>query len=63
MPRANDRAGARDGGTYDATPDITAYRADPVPPLGVPLIADLCFWGGVYGAVFGLLLPRFTQSF
>jgi hypothetical protein len=26
----------------------------------VPLIADLCFWGGLYGAVFGLLLPRFA---
>jgi hypothetical protein len=39
---------------------FTAYRADPMPPLGVPLIADLCFWGGLYGLVFGLLLPRFT---
>jgi hypothetical protein len=38
----------------------TAYRADPVPPFGVPLIADLCFWGGLYGLVFGLLLPRFA---
>jgi hypothetical protein len=36
------------------------YSANPVPPLGVPLIADLCFWGGLYGLVFGLLLPRFT---
>lgn len=38
----------------------TAYRATPVPPFGVPLIADLCFWGGLYGLAFGLLLPRFT---
>lgn len=37
----------------------TAYSASPVPPFGVPLIADLCFWGGLYGVVFGLLLPRF----
>ena len=29
-------------------------------PLGVPWIANLCFWGGLYGAVFGLLAPRFT---
>src|ERR1700733_1155818 len=39
---------------------FTAYRADPIPPFGVPLIADLCFWAGLYGLVFGLLLPRFT---
>jgi hypothetical protein len=32
----------------------------PMPPFSVPLIADLCFWGGLYGAVFGLLRPRFT---
>jgi hypothetical protein len=31
-----------------------------MPPFGVPLIVDLCFWGGLYGAVFGLLRPRFT---
>jgi hypothetical protein len=36
------------------------YRTSPVPPWGVPLVADLCFWGGLYGIVFGLLLPRFT---
>ena len=28
-----------------------------VPPFGVPVIASLCFWGGVWGAVFGLVLP------
>jgi hypothetical protein len=39
---------------------VTAYSARPVPPLGVPLIADICFWDGLYGLVFGLLLPRFT---
>lgn len=39
---------------------FTAYRATPVPPFGVPLVVDLCFWGGVYGIVFGLLLPGFT---
>jgi hypothetical protein len=36
------------------------YPTRPVPPLGVPLILDLCFWGGLYGIVFGLLLPRMT---
>jgi hypothetical protein len=37
-----------------------AYPTRPVPPLGVPLILDLCFWGGLYGIVFGLFLPRMT---
>jgi hypothetical protein len=36
------------------------YPTDPVPPLAVPRILDLCFWGGLYGIVFGLLLPRLT---
>ncbi|HUZ64026.1 MAG TPA: hypothetical protein VMU82_10000 [Acetobacteraceae bacterium] len=35
-----------------------AYPAVPIPPLGIPLWLDLCFWGGVWGAVFGLALPR-----
>ena len=38
---------------------IIPYRLTPVPPFGVPWIVNLCFWGGLYGAVFGLLLPRF----
>lgn len=36
------------------------YPVTPIPPYGVPQIANLCFWGGVYGAFFGLLLPRFA---
>ena len=36
------------------------FRTTPVPPFGVPVIVSLCFWGGLYGAVFGLLMPRFT---
>ena len=39
---------------------FTAYRWNPMPPWGVPLVLDLCFWGGLYGLVFGLLLPRFA---
>ncbi len=34
------------------------YPMVPTQPFGVPLIASLCFWGGLYGAVFGLALPR-----
>jgi hypothetical protein len=36
------------------------YPTNPVAPFSVPLIVDLCFWGGLYGVVFGLLRPRFT---
>lgn len=35
-----------------------AYRLAPVPPFGVPVIVNLCFWGGLYGLVFGLVSPR-----
>ena len=38
------------------------YPMTPVPPLGVPLIASLCFWGGIYGLVFGLVLPRLPRA-
>ena len=30
------------------------YRTTPVPPFGVPVIVSNCFWGGLYGALFGL---------
>src|SRR6185437_16568070 len=36
------------------------YRTTPVPPFGVPVIVSNCFWGGLYGVAFGLLVPRFT---
>jgi hypothetical protein len=39
---------------------LAPYRTSPVPPFGVPWIANLCFWGGLYGIVFGLLAPRFA---
>ncbi len=34
------------------------YPMNPVPPLGIPQVASLAFWGGLYGAVFGLLMPQ-----
>ena len=37
-----------------------AWTTSAVPPFGVPTIISNCFWGGVWGAGFGLLLPRFT---
>ena len=36
------------------------YRTTPVPPFGVPVIVSNCFWGGVWGVGYGLLMPRFT---
>lgn len=38
------------------------YPTGPVPPFGVPLIVDLCFWGGVWGVVFGLILPALPRA-
>ena len=39
------------------------YPMRGVPPFGVPLIIDLCFWGGVWGAAFGLVLPRLSGKY
>lgn len=38
----------------------TVYSMVPVPPLGVPRIVNLCFWGGLYGAIYGMVWPRLT---
>ena len=35
------------------------YPMDPIPPFQIPRILNLCFWGGLYGLVFGLLMPCF----
>jgi hypothetical protein len=29
------------------------FPMDPLPPLGVPRFVSLCFWGGLWGALFG----------
>ena len=34
------------------------YPTGPVPPFGVSRTANSCFWAGLYGAAFGLALPR-----
>ena len=39
------------------TMPLAPYPMGPTQPLGVPLILSLCFWGGLYGAVFGLVMP------
>ncbi|MCF3946730.1 hypothetical protein AiwAL_01095 [Acidiphilium sp. AL] len=38
------------------------YPTGPVPPFGVPAILDMCFWGGVWGAAFGLVLPALPRA-
>jgi|BEDMetMinimDraft_2_1075160.scaffolds.fasta_scaffold06342_3 VIT1/CCC1 family predicted Fe2+/Mn2+ transporter len=42
---------------------LAPYPMLPTQPFGVPLILSLCFWGGLYGAVFGLLLPRLRPPY
>ena len=34
------------------------YPTVPIPPWGVPQIVDFCFWGGLYGAAYGLVVPK-----
>jgi hypothetical protein len=38
------------------------FPVRPVPPLGIPQILNLCFWGGLYGIAYGLLAPRFAAT-
>ncbi len=33
------------------------YPVSPTQPFGAPLIVSLCFWGGLYGLAFGLVMP------
>ena len=35
-----------------------AYPMGAVPPLGLPYVFDLAFWGGMWGAAFGLVVRR-----
>lgn len=36
------------------------FPMTPTGPWGVPKMLSLCFWGGLYGAVFGIALPRLS---
>ncbi len=42
---------------------LAPYPMLPTKPFGVPLIWSLCFWGGLYGAVFGLVLPKLRRPY
>jgi len=33
----------------------------PTQPWGVPVTVSFCFWGGLYGLVYGLLFPKFAM--
>ena len=37
------------------------YPMGPTQPWGVPVTLSFCFWGGVWGLVYALLLPRLTM--
>jgi hypothetical protein len=39
------------------------YPMGPTPPWGVPRVIDLAFWGGLYGIVFGLALPKLRPPY
>ncbi len=39
-----------------------AYPMQPAGPLHVPRVADLAFWGGIWGLAFGLALPRLPAA-
>jgi hypothetical protein len=38
------------------------YPTGMVRPFGLPRIVDFCFWGGIWGALFGLVLPALPAS-
>jgi hypothetical protein len=38
---------------------VPPFSMKPMPPLGVPEVLSQSFWGGVWGIVFLLIVPRF----
>jgi hypothetical protein len=38
--------------------NVTVYSTRPIPPFGVPQILSQAFWGGIWGIVFALAVPR-----
>jgi hypothetical protein len=43
-------------------PGIPIYEMTPTKPFGVPAILSISFWGGVWGVVFALTLPRWFHG-
>ncbi len=40
----------------------TPFSMEPTKPLGVPTIVSISFWGGVWGVLFALILPRWFSG-
>jgi hypothetical protein len=41
---------------------VAPFSLEPTKPFGVPEVLSASFWGGVWGIVFGLILPRFFHG-
>jgi hypothetical protein len=41
---------------------IAPFNMAPTKPLGIPEIVSISFWGGVWGVVFALTLPRWFRG-
>ena len=41
----------------------SVYSMRPIPPFGVPQILSQAFWGGLWGIVFALVVPRLASPF
>ncbi len=41
---------------------IAPFKMAPTKPLGIPEIVSISFWGGVWGVVFALTLPRWFRG-
>lgn len=49
----------RETGLFGIPPTAIVWNLQANPrAFGLPFIINLCFWGGLYGAVFGLLAPK-----
>jgi hypothetical protein len=38
---------------------VAPFSLDPTKPFAIPEVVSASFWGGIWGIVFGLTLPRF----
>ena len=41
---------------------IAPFNMAPTKPLGIPEVVSISFWGGVWGIVFALTLPRWFSG-
>ncbi len=50
------------GGALGLLPGATGWSTRPVPPLGIPQVLSLAFWGGVWGIPLAWLAGRMGQG-